>query len=147
MGLVVKNPLANAGDLRESGLIPGSGRSPGGGQDNPLQYSCLENPMDRGAWWAIVHGFTKSQAWLKWLSIHANGQSLNPSPPCNGASMKTKGQGSVNFQVGEHREVTGGLCMRRGCGNPEPFPQALPHASLPSRLPWVISFYSKLVIS
>ena len=62
MGLVVKNPLANAGDLRESGLIPGSGRSPGGGQDNPLQYSCLENPMDRGAWWAIVHGFTKSQA-------------------------------------------------------------------------------------
>ena len=62
MGLVVKNPLANAGDLRESGLIPGSGRSPGGGQDNPLQYSCLENPMDRGAWWAIVHGFPKSQA-------------------------------------------------------------------------------------
>jgi len=44
------------------GLIPGSGRSPGGGQDNPLQYSCLENPRDRGAWWAIVHGVTESQA-------------------------------------------------------------------------------------
>ena len=46
------------------------GRSPGGGHDNPLQYSCLENPMDRGAWWATVHGVTKSQTWLKWLSTH-----------------------------------------------------------------------------
>ena len=46
---------ANAGDLRDMGLIPGSGRSPEGGHDNPLQYSCLENPMDRGAWWATVH--------------------------------------------------------------------------------------------
>ena len=52
--LVVKNPPANAGDLRDAGSIPGSGRSPGGGHDNPLQYSCLENPMDREAWWAMV---------------------------------------------------------------------------------------------
>ena len=52
----VKNPAANAGDLD---LIPGSGRSPGGGHSNPLQYSCLENPMDRGAWWAIVCGVTR----------------------------------------------------------------------------------------
>ena len=51
---VVKNPPANAGDLRNSGSTPGSGRSPGGGHGNPLQYSCLGNPMDRGAWWAIV---------------------------------------------------------------------------------------------
>ena len=51
----------NAGD---PGLIPGSGRSPGEGNGNPLQYSCLENSMDRGAWWAIVHGITKSQARL-----------------------------------------------------------------------------------
>ena len=50
---MVKNPPTNEGDLRDKGLIPGSGRSPGGGHDNPLQYSCLENPMDRGAWWAI----------------------------------------------------------------------------------------------
>ena len=50
-----KNLPANAGDLRDVGLIPGSGRSPGGGHDNPLWYSCLENPTDRGAWWAIVH--------------------------------------------------------------------------------------------
>ena len=55
--LVGKNPPASAGDL---GSIPGSGRSPGGGHDNPLQYSCLENPMDRGAWMITVHGVAKS---------------------------------------------------------------------------------------
>ena len=53
---MVKNPPANAGDLRDVGLIPESGRLPGGGHSNPLQYSCLENPMDRGAWRARVHG-------------------------------------------------------------------------------------------
>jgi len=53
--LVVKNPSASAGDVRDAGLIPGSGRSPGGGHGNPLQYSCLENPMDRGARWTMVH--------------------------------------------------------------------------------------------
>ena len=58
--LVVKNPLANAGEVRDVGSIPGLGRSPGGGLSNPLQYSCLKNPMDRGAWWATVHGVTKS---------------------------------------------------------------------------------------
>ena len=52
MALVVKNLPANAGDIRDTGLIPGSGRSPGRGQGNSLQYSCLENPMDREAWWA-----------------------------------------------------------------------------------------------
>ena len=55
---MVRNPPAEAGDL---GSIPGSGRSLGEGNGNPLQYSCLGNAMDRGAWWAIVHGFTKSQ--------------------------------------------------------------------------------------
>ena len=58
---VVKNPPASAGDIRDVGSFPESGRSPGGGHGNPLQYSCLENPMDRGAWWAIVHGVTSSQ--------------------------------------------------------------------------------------
>ena len=58
--LVVKNLPANAGDVRDTGLIPESGRSPGGGHGNPLQYSCLENPMDRGAWQAIVHRVPKS---------------------------------------------------------------------------------------
>ena len=59
--LVVKNPPANAGDIRDAGLIPGLGRSPGGGHGSPLQYSCLENPMDRGAWQATVHGVTKNR--------------------------------------------------------------------------------------
>ena len=68
MALVVKNPPANAGDIRDVGSIPGSGRSPGGEHGNPLQYSCLENPLDRGAWWATVHGVEKSQTKLKQLS-------------------------------------------------------------------------------
>ena len=57
--LVVKNPPANAGDVRDSGLIPGSGRSPGEGHGNPHQYSCLENPVDRGARRATVHGVSE----------------------------------------------------------------------------------------
>ena len=62
VALVVKNPPANAGDIRDLGSIPGSGRSPGGGHGNPLQYSCLENPLD---WRATVHRVTKSQTQLK----------------------------------------------------------------------------------
>ena len=58
---VVKNLLASEGDAKDMGLIPGLGRSPGGGNGNPFQYSCPENSMDRGAWWATVHGVTKSQ--------------------------------------------------------------------------------------
>ena len=58
---VVKNPLAKAGDARDAGFIPGSGRSPGEGNGNSLQYLCLENPMDRGAWRATVQGATESQ--------------------------------------------------------------------------------------
>ena len=62
MALVVKNPLASAGNIRDTGLIPESGRSPGGKSGNPLQYSCLENPKDRGgAWQARVHKVTKNQ--------------------------------------------------------------------------------------
>ena len=68
MNTVVKNPPANAGDARHTGSIPGSGRSPGVGNGNPLQYTCVENSMDRGAWWAAVHGITKSWTRLKRLS-------------------------------------------------------------------------------
>ena len=64
MALAVKNLPANAGDIRDAGLIPGSGRSPGEGHGNPLQCSCLENPMDRGAWRATVHRVAKSQTRL-----------------------------------------------------------------------------------
>ena len=63
--LVVKNPPANAGDIRDSGLIPGLGRSPGGGNGNPFQYSYLGNSMDRGAWQATVCGVAKSQTQLR----------------------------------------------------------------------------------
>ena len=62
--IVVTNPLANAGDATDAGLIPGSARSPGERNGNPLQYSYLENSMDRGAWWATVHGVPKSQTLL-----------------------------------------------------------------------------------
>jgi len=68
--LDIKNPTANAGDVRDVGSIPGLGRCPGGGDGNPLQYSLLENPMDRGAWQAMVHRTTKSRTGLKQLSTH-----------------------------------------------------------------------------
>ena len=80
VALAVKNLPANAGGIRDVGSFPGWGRSPGVGNGNLLQYSfffflilqysCLENPMDRGAWWATVHGLQKSQTWL---STHARG--------------------------------------------------------------------------
>ena len=69
---MVKCLPANAGDRRDMGSIPGSGRSPGEGHGNPLQYSCLENPMDRGAWGAIVHRVPKSRTQLKQLSMHTH---------------------------------------------------------------------------
>ena len=65
---VIKNLPASAGATGDRGLIPGSGRSPGEGNDNPLQYPYLENPMDRGDWWATVHGDAKSQTQLRRLS-------------------------------------------------------------------------------
>ena len=67
-GSVIKHPPAQAGDV---GLIPGSGRSPREGNGNPLQYSCLDNPVDRGAWRAAVHGVTQSRTRLKQFSMHA----------------------------------------------------------------------------
>ena len=70
--LAVKNPPANAGDVRDMDSIPGSGRAPGGGHGNPLQYSCLENPMDRGAWQDTIHRVAKSRTRLKPLSTHVH---------------------------------------------------------------------------
>ena len=67
---MVKNLAANARDIRDAGSIPGSGRSPGGGNGNPFQYSCLGNPTDRGAWQATALGAAKSQTRLKQLSTH-----------------------------------------------------------------------------
>ena len=69
---MVTNPPAHSGDLRNAGLTPGWGRSLGGGHGNPLRYSCLENPLDRGAWWATVHGVAKSRIRLSNLGhMHA----------------------------------------------------------------------------
>ena len=79
MALVVKNPPANAGDPGDMGSIPGSGRSPGGRHSNSLQYSCLENPMDSGAWQAIVHRIATSHTQLKQLHIRAYKHIYPPS--------------------------------------------------------------------
>ena len=72
---MAKNPPVNAEDVRDAGSIPGLGRSPGGGHGTPLQYSCQENPMDRGAWQATVHGVVKSQT-RQCLSKHAHCKQL-----------------------------------------------------------------------
>ena len=69
--LAIKNLPANSGDVKDKGSIPEQGRSPGEGNGKPLQYSCIENPMDRGAYWAIVHRVTKSRTRLKQLHMHA----------------------------------------------------------------------------
>ena len=71
--IVVKNPITNTGDKRGVGSIHGSGRSPGVVNGNPLQYSCLENSMDRGAWWATVHGVTKESDMTEHAHTHLPG--------------------------------------------------------------------------
>ena len=66
--VMVKNLPANAGDVKDAGLIPGLGRSPGGGHGNPFHYSCLENPRDGGAWWVAIYGVTQSRTQQEQLS-------------------------------------------------------------------------------
>ena len=72
MALVVKNLPANARNVKDEGSIPGVGRSPGGGHSNPLQRSCMENSMDRGAWWATAHRVAKNQTRQKELNTHTH---------------------------------------------------------------------------
>ena len=72
VALVVRNLLAKAADIRNMDLTPGSGRALGGGHGNPLQYSCLKNPTNRGAWWATVPGVSKSWTRLKGLSLNTS---------------------------------------------------------------------------
>ena len=97
--LVVKNPSANTGDIRDVGLIPGLGRPPGGGNGNPLQYSCLENPMDRGAWWATVLRVAQSQTRLRRHGMHKGTLAL----PCieNHPPIFTS---SLYYALLEHRD-------------------------------------------
>ena len=72
VALVVKNPSANTGDIRDKSSVPGLGRSPAGRHSNPLQYPCLENPINRGTWRATVYGVAKSQTGLKQLSVYTH---------------------------------------------------------------------------
>ena len=81
VALVVKNLPANVGDIRDTGSIPGSGRSPGGGHSNPLQYSCLENPMDRGSLRATVQKVEKGRTRLKRLGAHTHTHSFSSPVP------------------------------------------------------------------
>ena len=104
MAVVVKNPPANAGDVRDSGLILEVGRYPERGHGNPLQYSCLENPMNWGAWQAMVHSIAKSQIWLMWLSTWIFPGDLGGKESAYNAedmglilrSGKSPGEGNVN---------------------------------------------------
>ena len=86
-GSEIKASACSAGDPWVGGSIPGSGRSPGEGNGNPLQYSCLENPMDRGAWWATVHGVTKGWTWLSDFTFQ--------SSSTFGRILITKGKGAT----------------------------------------------------
>ena len=103
MAPVVKNLPANAGDVRDTGSMPGSGRSPGGGEGNSFQSSCLESPMDRGAWtvWATVHRATKSRIQLSSLACtHAYIYIHTLVPPiCATEKYGSNAAGSRRFYV------------------------------------------------
>ena len=86
---MIKNPSADAGDVRDAGLIPGSGGSPGGGHGNPLQHSYLENPMDRGAWWTTDHKVAKSRTRLKQLHTRMHTCSSPEILPDSGIEPKS----------------------------------------------------------
>ena len=97
-GWPYKEPSAKAGDIRNAALIPGLGRSPGGGHGNPLQYSCLENPMDREAWRGAVHRVAKSQTWLKRLSMHACNDMEEPRD-CHAEWSKSEREGEILYDI------------------------------------------------
>ena len=78
--LEVRNLPANTGEVRDVGSTSGLGRCPGGGHGNPLQFSCLENLVDRGAWWATAYGYAKRWTWLKWLSMHRMHKTFSKQP-------------------------------------------------------------------
>ena len=96
VALVVRNLLANASDVRDVGSIPGSGRSPGGGHGHPLQYSGLENLIDRGAWWAAIQRIAKSRTRLQRLSAHPRTVN-NISPPQGNTTLLLLIQRFRNF--------------------------------------------------
>ena len=104
--LVVKNPCDSAGDIRDAGSIPGPGRSPEGETGYPLQYSCLENTMDGGAWWAIVQGVAKSRTRLKWLRAHAHVPGMMQVKPwAQGGDWDTGGYSVLSACWGRWRQL------------------------------------------
>ena len=115
MALMVKNLPASAGDIKDTGLIPELGRSPGGGHGNPLQYSCLENPMDRGGWRAAVHGVAKSRTRLSDLAQEGRppldgGRRILPAcPACELKTASSQGIPSLprNFQICQFQHPVG----------------------------------------
>ena len=110
---MVKNPPANAGDGRHAGSIPGLGRAPGGGNGNPLQYFCLENPIDRGAWQATVHGVTKSQIQLKQLiSAQLNLPRRSVSGLCTTLGVAFSGPWPLGQRMEKNVRVLGNLYTR-----------------------------------
>ena len=104
---MVKNPPANAEDAGNEGSIPGSERSPGEGNGNPLQCSCLENPMDRGAWWAAVHGVAKSQTRLSdfpfTFHFHALGKEMATHSSVLAWKIPGTGKPGGQLSMGSHR--------------------------------------------
>ena len=100
VALVVKNPPANLEDIRYEVSVPESKRFPGGGNDNPLQYSCLENPMDRGAWWDMVRGVTKSWTRLKHLNTHTERRNDFLRSHSQEAGGARRGPGGVAADLG-----------------------------------------------
>ena len=96
VALVVKNPPASSGEVREMGSIPGSGRFPGEGNGNPFQLSLLENPMGGGAWQVTVHKVAKSWIWLKWLSTHTTHMNKWFVQGCVIAKMWLQEQSSIS---------------------------------------------------
>ena len=142
VALVIKKPPANAGDKRDSGSISGSRSYPGGGHGTPLQYSCLENPMGRGAWGAAVHGVAKSQTWLsnfarrqqfkrtcsgtflavQWMSLHpstAGGKHSIPSLGTNMLHSARWGKKKRTYSESPNGHVARSLLVvERGCTLP-----------------------------
>ena len=109
-GSVVKNPPANAGDVC---YIPGLGRSPGGGNGNPFQYSCLENPMDRGAWPATVHGVTKESDTMEHTRTHMHTSVCDAAKEENNRNIPKKGRQphSLNFLKGSLEYIFSSLLL------------------------------------
>ena len=113
--LLVKNLPANAGDVRDRGLIPGLGRFPGGGNGNLFQYFCLENPMDKEAWWATAHSVAKSRTRLKRLSTYAcrwTGELVFKNEACPGDSNMHLGLGPSTSQSLTCMWITWALALK-----------------------------------